>query len=67
MSYGPDFSAVHGRIAAMVDKILGGAQPRDIPVEQPAKYQLLINMKAAREMGLVIPPSLLLRADEVIQ
>lgn len=67
MSYGPDFSAVHGRIAAMVDKILKGAKPRDIPVEEPARYQLLINMKTALDMGLVIPPSLLLRADEVIQ
>ncbi len=67
MSYGPDFSAVNGRIAATVDKILGGASPRDIPVEEPTKYQLIINLKTARSIGITIPQSLLLRANEVIR
>ena len=67
MSYGPDFSAVRERIAAMIDKILKGTKPSDIPVEEPAKLQLTINMKTARAMGLVIPQIVLLQATELIE
>lgn len=67
MSYGPDFSAVLERIAAMIDKILKGAKPSDMPVEEPAKFQLTINMKTARAMGLVIPQIVLLQATELIE
>ena len=67
MSYGPDFSVVRERIAAMIDKILKGAKPSDMPVEEPAKFQLTINMKTARAMGLVIPQIVLLQATELIE
>ena len=67
MSYGPDFSAVRVRIAAMIDKILKGAKPSDMPVEEPAKFQLTINMKTARAMGLVIPQIVLLQTTELIE
>jgi putative tryptophan/tyrosine transport system substrate-binding protein len=67
LSYGPDNLAIFRRSATYVDKILKGARPADLPVEQPTDYQLLINMKTAKTLGVVIPPTLLGRADEVIE
>ena len=67
MSYGVDYKAVAERRAAFVDKILKGAKPADLPVEQNSKLELVVNMKTAKALGLTIPPSALARADEVIQ
>jgi putative ABC transport system substrate-binding protein len=67
VSYGPDPLTMFGRAASHVDKILKGAKPGDLPIEQPTKWDLVINLKTARTLGLVIPPALLLRADRVIQ
>jgi putative ABC transport system substrate-binding protein len=67
MSYGADQEEPYRRIAVMVDKILKGAKPVDLPVEQPIKFELVISLKAARQIGLTIPPNMLVRADRVIK
>jgi putative ABC transport system substrate-binding protein len=67
MSYGPSIQELFRRASTYVDKILKGAKPGDLPIEQPTRFELTINNRAAKAIGLTIPPSLVLRADQIVE
>ena len=67
MSYGADQVEAYRRVASIVDKILKGRKPADLPVEQPTKFELVINLKTAKQIGLTIPPVVMMRAEKVIK
>ena len=67
ISYGPSYEDMHKRAAVYVDKILKGANPADLPIEQPAKFTFLVTLKAAKTLSVIVPPSLVALADDVIE
>jgi putative ABC transport system substrate-binding protein len=67
LSYGPSITALFGRVAEFVDRIARGAQPADLPIEQPTKFEMVVNLKTAKAIGIDLPTAILLRADEVIE